>query len=64
MTHEEKTAKIDQRIARRKPETIEKSFAKWESQWDARYGRSKPKMAAELQDQHHRRLMRDALRPA
>jgi len=62
MNHDEITRKIDRRITRRKPETTEKSFAKWESQWDARYGRSKPKHAAWLQDYRHMDLMREALR--
>jgi hypothetical protein len=61
MTDDEKTARIDRRIEKRKPEVNEKHFIQWEKQWDRRYGRSKPSMNAYLFDREHERLMREAV---
>jgi hypothetical protein len=61
MTSNEKTARIDRRIARRKPEVTESHFAKWERQWDKRYGRSKPTWNAFVFDRDHEQLMRESI---
>lgn len=61
MDHADITARIDRRLAKRKPSVSEGYFAKWERQWDTRYGRSKPTQAAVLFDRSHERAMREAM---
>jgi len=60
MNHSEVTQKIDRRIEKRKPEVNDGYFAKWERQWDKRYGRNKSPWNAVLFDRGHERAMQAA----
>lgn len=62
MDHDDVTARIDRRIARRAPATTERHFSAWERQWNPNVGRNKPSQNAVLFDLHHEQAMRDSMK--